>query len=320
MENLLRCSVCGCLETETPKFYKQKQLCNKHYIQMYRYGRVKDPPVKNQVSNIHLCDICGDTKSTKYIQWNQEGDYKNKVVCNKHYQQLRMYGECIDNIPSGRNKERVCSVCGSVSDVIYCPSEDKMFCRRHYSQLKHYGKLFERTVFDRNEYRIEGDHAVIVLRNRKQEIMGETIIDIDDLERIIPYKWRLNTWNYAETRINGKSIMLQKIILNTKEKIDHIDRNTLNNRKSNLRIITQSENAVNCDIRSNNTSGITGVSWSNALQAWRAYINVNGQRIELGTRRNKEKAIRLRLEAEMKYYGEYAPQKDLFKQYGIGAT
>ncbi len=55
----------------------------------------------------------------------------------------------------------------------------------------------------------------------------------------------------------------------------------------------------------NNTSGVVGVSYSNSQNNWRAYINVGGNRIELGRRKNKEDAIKLRKEAEEKYFKEY---------------
>ena len=67
----------------------------------------------------------------------------------------------------------------------------------------------------------------------------------------------------------------------------------------------------------NNTSGIIGVSYSNSQNNWRAYINKDGKRVELGRRKDKEKAIRLRLKAELELYGENSPQFELFDKYGI---
>ena len=49
----------------------------------------------------------------------------------------------------------------------------------------------------------------------------------------------------------------------------------------------------------------------------RSYININGRQIHLGLFQNKEDAIKIRLKAEAKYYGEFAPQKHLFEQYKI---
>jgi hypothetical protein len=66
-----------------------------------------------------------------------------------------------------------------------------------------------------------------------------------------------------------------------------------------------------------NTSGIIGVSYSSDQHNWRAFINVNKKRYELGRRKNKDEAIVLRLKAEKKYFGENALQSYLFAQYGI---
>jgi hypothetical protein len=98
---------------------------------------------------------------------------------------------------------------------------------------------------------------------------------------------------------------------------DHIDRNPLNNRRSNLRKATMQDNNRNRGIFKNNTSGVMGVDWHKSANKWRVRINVDNNRIELGFFANKKDAIRARLHAEKQYYGEFAPQKHLFKEYGI---
>lgn len=70
-----------------------------------------------------------------------------------------------------------------------------------------------------------------------------------------------------------------------------------------------------------NKSGIIGVSYSNNQKNWRAFININKKRIELGRRKDKVEAIELRLNAELKYLGkDLSPQKDLFEMYSIGGV
>ena len=100
-------------------------------------------------------------------------------------------------------------------------------------------------------------------------------------------------------------------------RVDHINQKPWDCRYENLRLADKSLNSINAGIRTNNTSGITGVSFANREKNWRAFINYKGKRIELGRRKDKNEAIKLRLEAELKYYGLLAPQKHLFKQYGI---
>jgi len=100
---------------------------------------------------------------------------------------------------------------------------------------------------------------------------------------------------------------------------DHIDRNrTLDNRKSNLRPATKSEQCQNRSINKANTSGVVGVGWDNLHQKWRAYIGTNGKTIYLGLFSSKDDAIKTRLEAEKKYFSDgFEPQRHLFGKYKI---
>ena len=77
------------------------------------------------------------------------------------------------------------------------------------------------------------------------------------------------------------------------------------------------EEKLTRQLKTNNTSGITGVSYSNTQNNYRAYININSKRIELGRSKDFNEAVRKRLLAEEKYFGENAPQRHLFSQYGI---
>lgn len=90
---------------------------------------------------------------------------------------------------------------------------------------------------------------------------------------------------------------------------DHIDRNPLNNQKNNFREATKSQQCINRNKFKNNTSGYIGVSWVKRDEKWKAYIQSNGAMIYLGYYSKKENAIIARLQAENKYFGEFAPQK-----------
>ena len=316
----LRCKICGKVATDDAHFYATKMLCNKHYIQLYRHGEITDDKPNHPIILKNKCDICGDTESNRYTIWHSNDEFDGLELCGKHYSQIRKHQKFLDHMPSAKHKERVCSVCGCRDDVIYSRMYENMYCRRHYSQLYDLGGLMEITRFDKNTYDIKNDGVHIYLRNCKHEIIAETIIDECDLERVMQHKWSLGSWGYASAIINGNNILLQRFILQEydKDKIpDHINRDTLDNRRENLRIVDKSMNAINADIRSNNTSGITGVSWSHSLLLWRSYINYKGQRIELGYFKDKTEAIEARLKAENKYYPCAQPQIELFEKYGI---
>ena len=100
--------------------------------------------------------------------------------------------------------------------------------------------------------------------------------------------------------------------------IDHINRNTYDCQKKNLRISDIRNNNINRAPQKSNTSGVIGVNYNSSNNTWVARISdTDGKRIILCQVRNKEKAVKARLQAELDYYGEYAPQKHLFKEYGI---
>ena len=63
---------------------------------------------------------------------------------------------------------------------------------------------------------------------------------------------------------------------------DHIDGDTLNNQKRNLRVCTKSQNQHNRKISSNNKSGFKGVSYNKKNKKWQADIQCNGVKIYLG--------------------------------------
>lgn len=87
--------------------------------------------------------------------------------------------------------------------------------------------------------------------------------------------------------------------------VDHKNGNTLDNRESNLRVVTAKQSAQNRKVRSDSTSRYTGLSFANDRQLYRVYICVDGHTIWLGQFKSKRKAIRCRKEAELKYFGEY---------------
>lgn len=86
--------------------------------------------------------------------------------------------------------------------------------------------------------------------------------------------------------------------------IDHINRIPSDNRIENLRICENNhiENGQNCNLRTDNKSGIKGIHWYPQTNKWRAEIMVNKKRIHLGYSSSKDEAIKMRKEAENKYF------------------
>ena len=78
------------------------------------------------------------------------------------------------------------------------------------------------------------------------------------------------------------------------------------NRKSNLRKTTTSDNIKNVGVRANNTSGVTGVQWKPRDNVWEAWITIMYNKIYLGRFNSFDDAVKARKEAEEKYFGEFS--------------
>ncbi|WP_300697223.1 HNH endonuclease [uncultured Clostridium sp.] len=109
-------------------------------------------------------------------------------------------------------------------------------------------------------------------------------------------------------------IKLHRYIMNIDNSnllVDHISRDTLDNRKSNLRICTYQQNSFNKSIRIDNTSGITVISFHNINKKWRAKIKYNNLTIHLGYFEDINEALINRRVAEEILFGEYSPNEEL---------
>lgn len=104
-------------------------------------------------------------------------------------------------------------------------------------------------------------------------------------------------------------IILQRALgrpLLLSELVDHKDTNTLNNRRSNLRIATVSQNTQNQRKRSNCTSPYKGVTWNKSCQKWQAAIKYHGKSIYLGVFDDPLEAHKRYCEKATELFGEFA--------------
>lgn len=122
--------------------------------------------------------------------------------------------------------------------------------------------------------------------------------DLEDYDRIKPYSWS-SSRGYIHAKINGKTIQMHRFILNAFKIVDHINHNKADNRKTNLRECTPSQNSMN-------RNGIKGIFFDKSKNRWDARIGINCKTINLGSFKTQQEAIEVRKKAEKKYFGEFA--------------
>lgn len=180
------------------------------------------------------------------------------------------------------------------------------YCIRHYGQVYKNGKVSDRTIFDPNEFTIVGDAVRITLFDKDCNVCGEAIIDKTDLQQVEKHKWCLiqkRDAKYCGSKINGKQVYLHRLLMGFKN-IDHIDRDPLNNRRSNLREATTKQNIWNSKYKSHNKCGFKGVYKSK--NRWAARICKDGVRKFLGSFETPEEAAVVYNDVASKLYGEFA--------------
>ena len=131
------------------------------------------------------------------------------------------------------------------------------------------------------------------------------LVDDTDMELVSKYHWWVGRDCYPCTKINRKPVRLHQLLLRESlqkgKVVDHINRDRLDNRRSNLRIVDYQRNAINAKISSSNKSGHKGVFFDKQTSRWRAQITVKGKTLSLGRFEDILDAIAARHCAETEY-------------------
>lgn len=146
----------------------------------------------------------------------------------------------------------------------------------------------------RNDFEL-GERYVTIFLDRKNKEPLEVVVDYIDFMKLLllDVKWcahettcatyaKAKKWN-KETK-KAESIMMHRFIMNTKSKevVDHVDHDGLNNRRGNLRNVTTAENAQNLNLAKNNSTGVRGVSFNKQKGKYEAYYHLENKKIRVG--------------------------------------
>lgn len=171
---------------------------------------------------------------------------------------------------------------------------------------KDFGHIIGKSRKKYNTYDLSGEHGVGYTSKGE-----EFYFDLEDYNKIKDYCWCISDEGYVVSKDkNRKRAALHRVVTDCQDglMVDHIHgkQSRYDNRKSNLRIVTNQNNCMNSGLSNNNTSGVTGVHWDKLHKKWKAQIGYNYKRIQLGSFDNFEDAVAARKQAEEKYFGEYS--------------
>lgn len=159
-----------------------------------------------------------------------------------------------------------------------------------------------------NEYVTKGKMTELHI---KGSIHGDKIIliDTDDIDRIKEHSWTINKFTRCKKIyyyvVTSKGLLLHRYIKGAyegrKTTVDHINNNTLDNRKINLQICSNRKNLIKQELCINSKTGVKGVCKFTNNNRYMAYITINRKRIHLGYFDTIEEAKVAREEAENTY-------------------
>jgi hypothetical protein len=157
------------------------------------------------------------------------------------------------------------------------------------------------------------------LRDKQGEVVGFAIVDAEDYERIVQHRWYRkepmpgyfvavrNVPRESHRRGRPAQVRMHREVLGlpsgSSPSVDHISRDPLDNRKSNLRLATHAQNRQNTKGWDNVTSKYRGVSWDESRGKWKAQARLNYKAVTIGRFDSEQEAA----EAARAWRAEHMP-------------
>lgn len=261
----IKCIVHGFFE-QAPAKHKMGQGCRKCGYELL--SKIKLKTTKDFIEKARL--VHGD--KYKYDKVHYKGNrFKVVISCSVHGDFL----QTPDNHLSGKG----CLTCGNIKSSNTIKKMKNKSRNWNFEQPK--------------------DYKLIPLNN------GEfSKVDNEDFEKLKDINWNVMNNGYCENKEFG---LMHRYIMNTPKGMhtDHINHDTLDNRKSNLRIVNRSENNWN-QIKHKGISKYKGVHWHKASSKWMGRISHFNKSIYLGLFTNQIEAAKAYDKKAIELFGEFA--------------
>ena len=218
---------------------------------------------------------------------------------------------------------RTCEVCGITSEhkhITFNKESNMCLCDKHLAQFRKFKEFKDsnqRSVFDPNEIRIYENYGEIDTYDEYGNVVETYIVDLDQIDFLRQHKWRtvykldkpyLFTGNQQK-----KKIYFHRYVLNATDlQVDHIDGNTKNNLKSNLRQVTLQQNMLNLKKKNNNNTGIRGVSFDKRKNGYKVDFTYKKTRYYFKCYPKLEQSVYIRYLCEITFLNEFRNESNDF--------
>ena len=154
-----------------------------------------------------------------------------------------------------------------------------------------------------NRYDLSGEYGIGFTSKGE-----EFYFDLEDYDKVSEHTWCLDAYGYVK---NGRSLLMHRLVMDAQDGmvVDHINHDTRDNRKANLRVVSQSENLHNRYLSKRNKTGNTGIYYDKDKNRWKATMMVEGLHRQKCFN-TKEEAISCRTKWEHEYRQKYSMRKE----------
>lgn len=270
------CSIKGCEEN-----VKARGWCTKHWKRWYTHG---DPQF---TASPRQC-VVNDCERPHY----------GRGLCSLHHQRWRKTGDPLGTRVPRARRRRPRTPCG-VEGCGRPRASRQGWCPMHYKRWQRTGDPLRTRVGAPNQYGVQANGAGTLTMTRPDGTMLVSVYDLADHETVKAHRWWVNAQGYVVTNVatpSGRELLrlsraLLELASDDPRRVDHISGDTLDNQRSNLRVVSHQANIAHQAIINNRgTSRFRNVHWDKRAKQWAVRVKINYVDHYVGTFNTEDEA------------------------------